>query len=164
MIDIQNQIYVVIQTFFLGCFLELLYEIHSSFAFLFSLRKTRIKLKIITERLSKRNCAKGVFIALWDVTYFLCIIPICAIFLYGVNSGILRWYLVASAALGFVLNKITLGRVVNFLLDLGIGLLKVYLFIKLKLLLTQMCCKLKKKGNKTNKRRVLISINEKQGV
>lgn len=166
MIDIQNQIYVVIQSFFLGCFLEIVYEAHSSVALLFNLRNARIRLKFITERLRKKDRSNGLFVAIWDIIYFLLILPLCAIFLYATNYGILRWYLLTSSLIGFILIRITFGRAVNFLLEFITCMLKICILTRLKSCIVKVLSKMKRKTVKSEaprKRQVLLSINRKQG-
>jgi len=165
MLSIDNQVFVVIQSLLLGGFLDILYELHSSFAVLFNLRKPRNKFKYINNISdTKKSLTRDVCSIIWDVMYFLKITPLCAIFLFGTNNGILRWYSVASAAIGFALVKQTLGRLINFLLEGAVCIFKKYIISKLRLCIAMLISKLKfRKTPKIKKRRVIISINEKQG-
>ena len=55
MIGIENQFYVVVQSFFLGCMLNLIYEIYSSVGYLFGIRNTIIKRRFVEENTCKQE-------------------------------------------------------------------------------------------------------------
>ena len=44
-----------------------------------------------------------------DFLYFVFVTPICLIVAFGINNGIVRWYLLLSALLGAYTYKITVG-------------------------------------------------------
>ena len=166
MINIQNHLYVLWHSCFFGCFLNVIYVVHSSLALMFGLRKTCVRIRpfnVFNE--TKEHCFKRIFAIFWDILYFVSITPICAIFLFGVNSGILRWYIIFSVSIGFLIFKITFGRVINYFFELLICLLKFYLIYKIKGYLKILIVKLHRKGKikQINKRKILISINGKQG-
>ena len=47
-----------------------------------------------------------------DILYFLVITPIFMIFLYHQNNGIVRWFILFGAILGFLLYYFTLGKLI----------------------------------------------------
>lgn len=53
----------------------------------------------------------------FDIVYFLILSIIFPIFTYITNEGIFRWYIFAFAGVGFVIPKITIGRLLNFVLE-----------------------------------------------
>ena len=167
MIEFQNQLYVVLQSFLFGCFLNVVYEIHSSFTFLLGLRRAKNKYRFIKEYMyASAGMIKRILVVISDISYFLCISPICAIFLFGVNCGILRWYIGVAAALGFGLFKISFGRCINYVLDLLVLLFKACVTEKVKKAVKRFFSRIKKnkrKDPKAVRRTVLISIKGKQG-
>ena len=165
MLSFQNQFYVIYQAFFFGCFLEVVYELHSSFAFLFGLRSTKVR-HISAKCSAKNNCLiRKIAVSVWDFFYFVSVSPLCAVFLFGVNNGIVRWYIVLSTAMGFVAFKLTSGRILNILLDFFMYLFKEYILVKPLVQLKRVfkTVKIRKKPQKECERRVLYSINRKQG-
>ena len=58
----------------------------------------------------RREMATNLFIAVGDVCFFLVASVAVPVFLYHANNGILRWYLLVGILLGFVLYRMTLGR------------------------------------------------------
>lgn len=58
----------------------------------------------------RREMATNLFIAVGDVCFFLVASVAVPVFLYHANNGILRWYLMVGVLLGFVLYRMTLGR------------------------------------------------------
>ena len=169
MIEINNQFFVVLQSFIFGFFLEMLYEIHSSAGFLFGMRGTRVKLnKVNFQYIYKNSKIKKALLILWDFVYFLQISPISAIFLYAINNGIVRWYIILASLLGFVIFKISIGRLLSYILDLLVLLLKAYIINKVAFLIKKAIRLVKRpikktKKNEKSKRTVLLSINQKQG-
>ena len=165
MLSFQNQFFVISQAFFLGCLLEFIYEFHSALSFLFGLRGTKVK-RVCTIRSKNGNgLIRRLFLALWDFFYLMTISPICAIFLFGVNNGIVRWYIVIACIIGFAIFKITVGRIQNFIFDLTVYGIRTYVFMNALKFLKAIFKKLKitKKTKTTNNRKVLFAINRKQG-
>lgn len=166
MIQIENQLYVIIQSLFFGCFLEAVYEIHSSFVFLLGLRGTRVKLGFIKRQFeAKKGKFRTFIIGAFDFFFFVSVTPACAIFLYGMNNGILRWYIFLSWLIGFGLFKISVGRMINYILDAICCIFRQYAIGKIKIICKFVRSKIlaKRKRKKENKRRVIVAINGKQG-
>lgn len=166
MIELENQLYVIIQSLFFGCFLEVIYEIHSSLVFLLGLRGTRVKLGFIKRKIeAKKGKFKTFIIGVFDFFYFVSITPACAIFLYGVNNGILRWYIFLSWLIGFGMFKISAGRIINYILDSVCCIFGQYVIGNVKIVCKYVRSKIlvKRKPKKENKRRVIVATNGKQG-
>ncbi len=54
---------------------------------------------------------------IFDLLYFLILSIIFPIFIYIANGGVFRWYIFAFALLGFVIFKISLGKLLNITLE-----------------------------------------------
>lgn len=165
MLVFQDQIYVIFQSFLFGCFLAFLFEFHSAFAFLFGLRDTGVKrIRRLLQASNKNSRVRKLVAAIWDFYYFVSIAPLCAIFLFGVNNGIIRWYIVLTALLGFLLFRLTFGRIINSFLDITTYYVKRCIYVLLAKLIkaTKLKFKQKRRGKKKNKRTILL-YNGKQG-
>lgn len=168
-IDLQNQAIVLLQSILFGIILEIIYEVFYCAGVLFCITSSRSKNKRILHYLNnnKHTKTRKVALSIWDFLYFVFITPVCAIFVFGVNTGIVRWYIVLGTILGFAIFKLILGRFVGRALDTLTS--AVLIFIKIRMYYPikaffKAKAKNKKNKEKKEKREVLLTIkNSKQG-
>lgn len=100
---------VILLSLLLGAILGLLYEFYSFLGCVLGFKDAK----------GEQNKSKIKFFLLlvWDFLYFVVITPVCAIFLYGVNFGIVRWYILLCWLIGFFVYKITIGLILARILN-----------------------------------------------
>ncbi len=186
-ISLYNQLLTVLFSFVLGIPCGLLYDLFKVIrcALMPSYTEKFISKHInkeykrienpIKEKKSSSKIPLYIFIGILDVLYFIFLIPVFCIFTYIMNDGILRWYIFFFSLLGFVVYKITIGRINAVIIDYMSFYLRVLLkylifFVKmpinkLKEKQNEIKIKLKKKNEKANdkketERNVLISFGK----
>lgn len=60
---------------------------------------------------------KFILLLVFDILYFIVLTNIFSIFIYIINGGVVRWYIFAFALFGFTTVKVSLGKVVNLVLE-----------------------------------------------
>ena len=70
---------------------------------------------------------KSVAVGIGDILYFLVIIPASVIFVYHLNNGNVRWYIVAGMAIGFALCYFTVGKIIISVSEYIVFFIKVFL-------------------------------------
>ena len=79
-------------------------------------RLRRLKFPLIKNQLTKKEkqgkLAQGIVLFITDIIYFLAITIIMIIFVYYVNSGVVRWYIFIGAMLGLLIYYFTVGKIV----------------------------------------------------
>lgn len=79
-------------------------------------RLRRLKFPLIKNPLTKKEkqgkLAQGIVLFITDIIYFLAITIIMIIFVYYVNSGVVRWYIFIGAMLGLLIYYFTVGKIV----------------------------------------------------
>ena len=127
-----NQLYVVLISLVFGFTLGFVYDLLSFSGYLLGIKtivtKSRVEKRF--EIINKKKKINKVFLFFWDVLYFIIITPMCAIFLYGVSEGIVRWYIILSMLVGYVIYRATLGIFINKVFRI-IALICRYAFKKL---------------------------------
>lgn len=177
-ISIFEQIEANLYAFILGCFLWVIYEILKLIRMIFYWDFSEKFRNKMSNKVYKRvknplyikykhkNKIEFIVMFVFDIAYFAILSIIFPTFIYIVNSGIFRWYIFASALLGFVIMKITLGRLLNFILEyvnyhINIILQLTFIPIKKLFLKLKSVKKVKiKKKKEEKKRTVLISYGK----
>lgn len=143
--SIYSQFVVTIYSLLFGVLLGLIYCLHSAIGLLLGFNRVSGEFKhkniYIEHIIQKGNRREKILLAIWDVLYFILITPVCAIFMYGVNNGIIRWYIILGAMLGFTAFRLSIGRLVLWLISFPIGFIKY----KLKEAILLVFSKLKQK-------------------
>ena len=101
---LNNQTVAVIYSFLLGTALSVLFQLYSELMRILGIKK---KCKVFGTKL------RHVPLIISDFMFFVLVTPICLIVAYGINNGIVRWYLLLSALLGAYAYKITVGALVG---------------------------------------------------
>lgn len=121
-ISIKYQLLSTIYSIILGFFAGLIYD------FTKILRKAligdislkvqhkflKIKLPLINLRFNNfsLNFRKKLVYFIFDILFFLILTPIMLIFTFAVSSGVLRWYIIIGALLGFICYYFTVSKIV----------------------------------------------------
>ena len=123
MIFAEHYFQIVIKTFLFGFVLVCIYEFFSLVEYIFGLKDTKILKSFASKTNNKfeNNRFKKICLFIADFLFFVFVTPLCAIFLFGINNGIIRWYLVLATILGFAFFKITVG----YLLDIIVQALSI---------------------------------------
>lgn len=154
-----------IQIALFGASLSFIYILWSSMMkpFTFACQKKHGK---YTKRIKAIEFCRCFFLILCDLMYFLIITPICAIFLHSVNFGMIRWYIIATALLGFCLYKASIGRLQQKILEIFFRII-IIVSKKMKNLMSRLTIGIVKSKMKTKKltekRKIIYEINNKQG-
>ena len=140
-ISIFEQIEANLYAFILGCFLwgiyELLKLIRMIFYWDFSEKfRNKMSNKIykrvknpINIKYKHKNKIEFTVMLVFDIVYFAILSIIFPTFIYIVNGGIFRWYIFLFAFLGYLTLKLTLGRVVNFLIELFVFYFRIVVLL-----------------------------------
>ncbi len=187
-ISLASQLFVFIASVILGLVLGALYDVIRiirallgiSYINRFTQRLKELRLALIKNPLFKEGAHSRTFdsiiIFVTDVVYFLAVTLALMIYIYHMNSGIVRWYIFAGAIVGMLMYYVTIGRLVISVSEYIVFFLKVifsYLsffisrpFILLYLKIKPCFSKIKlhkKRKNKSQKQRVeLVKIGKKE--
>lgn len=187
-ISIYNQLLTVLFSVVLGAFCGILYDLVKIFRKILVPeynkklinKQSKKQYKGISNPIFKRKSKKYkiysyIITMLFDIFYFIILTPAFCIFTYIMNNGIVRWYIFVFSLIGFVLYKVSIGRISGSIIDcfsfqLRILILYLIKFIKIplkKLNLKQKINTLKGKFERKNiknlnesKREVLIQFGK----
>ena len=149
-ISIVEQSLSLIRFFFVGIYFALIYDAIKLFRRIFLPSYTekfleKYKAKLAVKRQSRLYCSIISFI--FDMLFFLIIIPQMCIFVYAFCNGIIRWYIYVATAIGFFAFKLTVGRLNNLMIQY-ICLLTYVLICRISLLVGRVLDKIKAKTAK----------------
>lgn len=120
--------HILFFSFLFGVFIGTIYILYDTFFQFIRIKNVREncyqKVKMIKFK------EKTVLIFICDILFFVIITPLCAIFLFGINNGVVRWYVISSSLVGYIIFKISIGK----LLSMIFGYLVLYthkMFIKI---------------------------------
>lgn len=148
---IEYQLLTTLFSIILGVFIGLIYDMFKILRILSGLdfskkvhnKILKLKLPLIKQIIAVKNnkfnhTMRSILYLIWDLLFFITIIPIVQIFVYATSSGIARWYIFAGGFLGFVLYYYTLSKLISPLYEyllLTIRIIFAYgiYFIKLPL-------------------------------
>ena len=122
-IFIDNQIFVVIYSFFLGLIFGAEYDIIRIIHIICNIASYDGK-----ERKINRGMGSFLIFFILDLVYSISVTALFSFFTYLVNSGRPRVFMLVSAFLGFVVYYFTLGRVVMIFSELIVGFIKKVLY------------------------------------
>lgn len=117
-VNLINQILIVFYSIFFGAFLGLVYDFTSIVGLILGFKKLNIKVK--REILIKNKWNEKlniILLCLSDIIFFVIASVLIAIFVFGVNNGTVRWYILVGNLIGFVIYRITLGKLISVLLS-----------------------------------------------
>lgn len=150
-VSIKYQLITAFLSIFLGAFIGVIYDMFKIFRILSGLefsnklenKISKLKLPIINQTIKKKKSKlnkikRYVIYILWDLLFFIVIIPIVQIFVYAASSGIVRWYIALGGFIGFIVYYFTLSKLTTpvyeyILLFIKIFFAYIYYFIKLPL-------------------------------
>lgn len=114
-----NQILIVFYSFIFGAFLGLVYDFTSIVGLIFGFKKLNIKDKreILIKNNKWNEKLNKILLCLSDIIFFVIASVLIAIFVFGVNNGTVRWYILIGNLIGFVIYRITLGKLISILLS-----------------------------------------------
>ena len=168
--DLLNQILVIINSACLGGLLALIYDAFSFFEIALGIKNCYCENKIVKKyqlRFKVTAIKKAILIAL-DILYFLTITPICAIFLYKVSLGILRWYYVCATIIGVLLYRLSIGvlakkiiLILSVLIRYLLNVLRAYLKRKIERILKSF--KRNSKRKMSNKKELIMLCSTRTG-
>ena len=92
------------------------------------------------------NKGKIIFDFIFDLLFFITITPLSCILLFVLNKGIVRWYIVTSAIIGFGVYKSTLSKIIIWF--------NSYVLLFLKSMILKFVSFLKKHFSKVKNRKV----------
>lgn len=177
-VSIKYQLITALLSIILGAFIGLIYDMFKIFRILSGLefsnklqnKISSLKLPIIKQlRVNKNNkfsnAKRYSLYLLWDLLFFIVIIPIVQIFVYATSSGIVRWYIFIGAFLGFLIYYFTLSKLIAPIYEyilLGFKIIFAYAFYFIRLPLKRLFSMINGKidsikENKRNKRALKIN-------
>ena len=168
-ISLKSQFFAICLSVFFGFILGMLYHCINFFENIFLLSSFEINCKKLSK--FKVNCSENnwtkIALIICDLFYFVIITPISAIFIFGVNGGIVRAYLFIGCFIGLILYFFTIGKIfkiiVNYLSILFHATV-LRLMIEIKNKLKRMVEKRNSKNNKKTKRKLnIVWVNRNQG-
>lgn len=114
-IDILNQIMVTLNSIAFGIFLGIVYDVLSFIGLFFGLMNLNEKVKNkMLPRIEEKNVViKNIIQFIFDIFYFLIASLLISVFAFGVNKGIVRWYIIVGIFIGFMIYKRTIGMLIN---------------------------------------------------
>ncbi len=136
-ISFASQLFVFLASLILGLVLGVLYDVIRiirallgiSYINRFTQRLKVLRLPLIKNPLCKAGVHSRTFdsiiIFITDVVYFLIVTLALMIYIYHMNSGIVRWYIFAGAMIGMLMYYITIGRLVISVSEYIVFFLKV---------------------------------------
>lgn len=107
---IKEQFLLILYSFLFGILLGIIYCMFSGVEQIFRLKTAKTDKHIIK---AKSKIIHKIVLFLVDSLYFVFITPLCAIYMFGINDGLVRWYIVFGAILGFAFFNLTLGKMIN---------------------------------------------------
>lgn len=107
---------------------------------------SKIKFPLISLKFSHPNIKTKhkIIYFIFDILYFLFITPMSLIFIYAVSNGIVRWFIIFGAIVGFAIYYISISKIILFVYEfifcfLRILVLYLVLFIKIPLKKMNIC-------------------------
>ncbi len=136
-ISIKYQLITALLSVFIGVFIGLIYDAFKIFRILSGLefssklqkRIETIKLPIIKGLKIKNTkfskIKRKILYVLWDLLFFVVITPIMQVFIYATSSGVVRWYIILGAFLGFIIYYFTVSKIVSIVYEYTLLVLKI---------------------------------------
>ena len=162
---IGTQLEILLSFIFVGLLFGVIYDLVKllRYVFVYSFSSRFISMHINNEfkNISNPliNKEKKIFhnikLFLFDVLYFLIITPICVIFVYEFNDGIIRIFILVGILVGFLIYRLTLGRLTSLAFQYIAYYVKIllsYLTLLLKKPIRKLFIKYKEKANKRVKK------------
>ena len=151
-INFYNKILEVFYSIILGCVLGTTFDIISIPVYVFEIVKIEIEAKRIRIA-SENNKApiKILLLFLYDLLRFVFASMLIAIFVFGVNNGVVRWYIIFGVISGYVVYKKTLGRLLGFIILYISYFFKLFMSKISKILIAFLKKTIKKAPHKYNK-------------
>ena len=171
-VSILNQLFDFVLSMLMGVFLGFASSIAGAVQNLFGIFEVEsfgkladINFSNIENPLKKKKSIKYQRIILFfiDILYFIFATISLMIFIYYINDGIVRWYILLGNVLGCFLYKLSFGKIIAFLIGLLVFLLKVIilkllcplktLFGKMKIFSVKILALIRKKLMKKRKKK-----------
>lgn len=154
-INILDQLTVVIYSVFFGTFLGLIYDATSFIGLCFGVKELdeKVKKKIPLNSINNHRLLKKILLGLLDILYFIFVSIMLSIFIFGVNFGIVRWYIIVGNLAGFSIYRLTLGKLISIILSY-IALSFIVLKNKFKYLIKKILKRITEKMPKFNKKTI----------
>lgn len=124
-ISIYNQLLENLYSLLLGFFCWIVYEIIKQFRMIFycdfsedfRLKMSKKEYKRIKNpiniKIKGEKKIKFIVTLIFDLIFFFILSIAFSVFIYIVNGGVFRWYIFAFSFMGFVISKVTIGRLLN---------------------------------------------------
>jgi len=148
-VTLKSQFIVILYSILFGAFLGVIYHLLSIISNVFKFKDFEINnKKLLKYKLPYKETVKsriGLFFI--DLLYFLIITPLSAIFVFGINSGVVRGYIIVGAICGFLIYKLSLGRIFGLIVNYSSLFFQNVLLFQIKLIMKPIKAikKLKKK-------------------
>ncbi len=159
-VTLKSQFIVILYSIIFGIFLGIIYHLVSITSNVFLFKDFEINNKRLSKyKIPYKESIKsrvGLFFV--DLLYFFIISPISAIFVFGINSGVVRGYIIAGSVFGFFLYKISIGRLFAILVNYFSLFIQNILLIQLKLLKKPLKV-MKRKFKRTEKKKIVNHSN-----
>lgn len=149
-ISIRYQLISTLLSVGIGIVIGMIYDIFKFFRILSGLefssriqdKVESLKLPIIKNIKMKKgkfsDIKEKILYFIWDLLFFIAITPVMQIFIHVSSSGIVRWYIIIGALLGYIIYYFTISKVISviyeyILLAIKIILTYIMFFVKLPL-------------------------------
>lgn len=169
-ISILEQVLSILKFFLVGIYFGVIYDIVKLFRCLFcpsfgtKFYEKHISNKYESVFIKKHVILEKIIIAIFDLLFFIIIIPQMCIFVYGYCNGNVRWFTFFGTLVGLIIYKISIGRFIGFLIQFPAFYIRVAIFKlskpvfqKIKIIFS----KAKKPKKSKQKRKVLIGYGNK---
>lgn len=163
-ISIADQLLDVLLSILIGVFLGLVNEIINSIRNILGVFEENQSLKKLENmnfpkiqnplKRKVRKGSKGIILFFSDLLFFLITTLVLMIFIYHINDGIVRWYILLGAFLGFLLYKLLASKALNpifshitFWINIGLSYCLFFIFYPIGLFIKGARKKLARKVN-----------------
>lgn len=120
--------YIILSSVLLGAILGLIYDmlvgLYTFVGLNFRVKPHNKKLYSLFNR-NYHFIKNKLIIGLCDFLYFVLILPLIVIFFFGVNNGIIRWYIVLGILVGFLIYRLTMGRLIFYVIQTAFTFLRL---------------------------------------
>ena len=134
---IKNQLITALFSVFIGIAIGVIYDIFKIFRILSGLdfsNKFQEKIealalpvikKIKIKKEKKLSIKDKILYFWWDLLFFIAITPIMLIFIYATSSGVVRWYIIGGAFLGYIIYYLTVSRLISVMCEYIAFIIKI---------------------------------------
>lgn len=148
------QVQTILFSFVLGVIIGIIYDVFYVLGLILGVKEGEIRIDSLKKIIAFKKKGKKldfVIVFVLDILFFIVITPLCAVAIYLLNKGILRWYISLGTILGFLVYKHTVSKIViqiSSVITMLIKALILKFFSKIKKNIFKFKSKNKKVGHK----------------